>query len=275
MGKQKAVSASAVVLERADLQSLIDRLAARGYTVVGPTVRDRAVVHEAITSAGELAAGWTDEQRPGAYRLTQSGDGAVFGFAAGPQSWKRFFLPPRLRLFRARRNGLEFDVVEGGPEVPRLALLGVRACDLAAILVQDRTFLNSGRPDPHYAARRAAALIVAVQCTRPGGTCFCVSMGTGPRAVSGFDIALTEIAAAKGPAFVVQTGSAAGAEIVAELPCRSAVDGETAAAEAATTAAAERMGRTLPLEGLKEELHARQRSATASHRGCSRFAYSS
>jgi hypothetical protein len=34
----------------------------RGYTLVGPTVRDRAIVLEEIDSTAELPAGWTDVQ---------------------------------------------------------------------------------------------------------------------------------------------------------------------------------------------------------------------
>lgn len=34
----------------------------RGYTLGGPTVRDRAIVLEEIDSTAELPAGWTDVQ---------------------------------------------------------------------------------------------------------------------------------------------------------------------------------------------------------------------
>ena len=47
---------------------------------------------------------------------------------------------------------------------------------------------------PGYCQRRAGTLIFAVQCARSAATCFCASMNTGPRADSGFDIALTELA---------------------------------------------------------------------------------
>ena len=56
--------------------------------------------------------------------------------------------------------------------------------------MQDRVFLEGAYPERDYASRRASAFVVAADCGTPGGTCFCVSMGTGPRAGEGFDIAL-------------------------------------------------------------------------------------
>ena len=60
--------------------------------------------------------------------------------------------------------------------------------------VQDRVFLQGAHVDPVYQARREQAFILAVNCGRQDcGTCFCVSMGAGPRATAGFDLALTEV----------------------------------------------------------------------------------
>ena len=81
---------------------------------------------------------------------------------------------------RRRGDGLE---VEEEPVEPRpLAFIGVRACELAAIAIQDRVFLGGRYADRDYAARRENAFLVAVNCHEPGGTCFCVSMDTGPTA---------------------------------------------------------------------------------------------
>ena len=59
----------------------------------------------------------------------------------------------------------------------------------------------------------ARALLVAVNCTQAAGTCFCTSMGTGPRCTAGFDLALTELA----EGFVVEVGSQRGAELLNAL----------------------------------------------------------
>ena len=89
----------------------------------------------------------------------------------------------------------------------------MRACDLAALAVQDRIFLHDRFHDTHYQARRKDAFLVAVNCTRSAATCFCVSMKTGPEATTGFDLSLTELE----QGFVMRIGSAAGEAIAAKL----------------------------------------------------------
>jgi len=54
-----------------------------------------------------------------------------------------------------------------------LAIIGARACDLAALALQDAHFLRQERADPHYARRREQLFLVAVQCAEPAATCFC------------------------------------------------------------------------------------------------------
>ena len=107
---------------------------------------------------------------------------------------------------------------------PRLAFLGVRACELHAIAIQDKVFAGGAFADPSYQARRGNIFIVAVNCGQAGNTCFCVSMKTGPKATAGFDLALTEILEGDRHYFVVESGSAAGAEVLAELPEKPAAE---------------------------------------------------
>lgn len=56
------------------LGALFDRLRSAGYQVIGPTVRDSAIVYGEITSVGDLPIGWTDEQDGGHYRLKRRDD---------------------------------------------------------------------------------------------------------------------------------------------------------------------------------------------------------
>ena len=51
------------------LQALLAALHRRGYQVVGPTVRDGAIVYDELDSTTDLPIGWTDEQDGGIYRL--------------------------------------------------------------------------------------------------------------------------------------------------------------------------------------------------------------
>ncbi len=74
---------STVTLDLHGLQELVDLLGRQGFTVLGPTVRDGAVVPGRVTSVDDLPRGWGDEQEPGSYRLRRRDDEALFGYAAG------------------------------------------------------------------------------------------------------------------------------------------------------------------------------------------------
>ena len=240
-------------LERGQLQILIDALAERGYRVLGPVVRDGAVVFDEVRKAGELAAGWRDVQGPGSYRLEKTDSGRVFDVVNGPGALKSHVFAPREPLIQ-----VDFEKVGGSfraratlPEAPRLAVLGVRACDLAALAVQDRIFLHDRYPDPWYASRRAGLLLVAVSCTRSAPTCFCTSMGTGPEARSGFDLALTELDAG----FVARSGSRAGAEILEALALPPAPEAHLAQERRDLDACAAGMERRLDTRGIRDLLY--------------------
>ncbi len=242
------------LLAAGDLQVLVDALRRRGYRVIGPVVEQQAVVLEEIESIEQLPVGWRDEQDGGRYRLVAGEDGAFFGHTVGPQSWKRYLHPPRRRLWRVRRDGADLALVPEEEAAPRFAFLGVRACDLAAIAVQDRTFLEDHVVNPSYRERREGAFIVAVNCGRAGGTCLCVSMGTGPRAEAGYDLALTELIEAGRHDFLVEAGSEVGRELLRELPLREAEAGDRQLADAVVARAAAEMGRVLETDGLKDLL---------------------
>ena len=179
----------------------------------------------------DLPAGWTDEQDGGHYRLVRRDDDALFGYAVGPESWKRFLHPPRLRLWQAQRSGEEVTVKDADAAPERFAFIGVRSCELHAMAIQDRVFLGDSHKDHHYEARREGAFLVAVNCGQAGGTCFCVSMGTGPAARDGFDLALTELLDGGDHRFVAEAGTEAGREVLAGLPQRAATDDDVAAAD--------------------------------------------
>lgn len=209
------------------LDALLEALRADGYTTIGPQVRNGAVVYDDIASTADLPAGWEDTQDAATYRLARTGSAALFGCALGAQSWKRFFYPPKTPVFALSRAGGEFVPAESvAPPVPRYALIGARACELAAISRQDRVLRDGFTPDPTYTARRAAAFIVAVQCTRAVSTCFCVSQGTGPRTDAGFDLALTELVDGGKHVFVCEVGTPRGAAVLARIGARPASHGD-------------------------------------------------
>ena len=163
------------------------------------------------TRLEDLPVGWTDRQDAGRYRLERRADAALFGYAVGPHSWKRFLHPPVERLWQARREGDGFSIIENEEVTEPLAFIGVRACELRAIAIQDRVFLAGQYLDKSYKIRRDHAFIVAVNCGQAGGTCFCVSMDAGPKVEAGFDLALTELIEEGRHLFVMEVGSDAGA----------------------------------------------------------------
>jgi len=229
-----------IVIDKAELQNIIDALVAAGYTVIGPTVRQEAIVYDEIGRVDDLPIGWTDEQGPGRYRLQERGDKQMFGYVVGPYTWKKYLYPPRLTLFRTGQNGNGFQFTRNQQD-PKYAFIGARACELAAIAIQDHIFLEGPYQDPHYKARRERAFILAVNCTEPAATCFCHSMGTGPVANSGFDLSLTEL----DDIFLLTVGSDAGAEMLSDCDWRLAGAYELNRAKRLLDQAAESVGRTL------------------------------
>jgi sulfhydrogenase subunit beta (sulfur reductase) len=245
------------VIERGAFDGLFAALERRGYTVVGPTVADGAIVYDELRSSAELPIGWTDEQDGGHYRLRRRDDEALFGYAVGPHSWKRYQLPPDLRLFRARRgaDGSLTEIAEQPRDPPRYALLGVRSCELHAMGILDNVLLRGTHVEPADCARRDNILVVAVQCGQAGGTCFCVSMGTGPTAESGFDLALTEVLEDARHYFVAEAGTEAGAAVLAELDTAPAHAEDERAAGRAHERAAAQMGREMDTADIRELLY--------------------
>jgi ferredoxin len=248
------------VIERRHLDALFAALARRGYTIVGPTVRDGAIVYDTLSCAAELPAGWTDEQEAGHYRLVRRDDEALFGYAVGPHSLKQLQLPAARLLWRAQvgPDGGLCDVSEPADRPARIAFLGARSCELHAREILERVLLGGSHPDPGERSRADALLMIAVQCGQAGGTCFCVSMGTGPEVRSGYDVLLTEILEPGPPArhyFLAESGGERGAELLADLPSEPAGEGELAAGRATPARAAAQMGRTLDTDGLKELLY--------------------
>jgi len=233
------------------LEDLYQALVAEGYRVIGPAVQDGAIVLRELNSAAELPFGWGVRLEPGGYQLRRRDDRAAFGHSAGPQSWKRFLHPPRERLWSAARTpgGFELSDQAYDGEPPSYAFLGVRPCDLRAIAIQDRVL---AQPGSRYAARRARLLIVAVNCTEPGETCFCTSMGTGPGADRGYDLALTEMADQGGHRFLVDVGSRRGAGVLERVPSEPASEAARQRARSAVEAAADRMGRQMQTADLRE-----------------------
>ena len=236
-----------VSISKNELDSLLANLREMGYQVVGPKVKDDTIQHLAIDSTADLPQGYLCHQEAGEYRLIQDDHPNFFEVTTGPQSWKPFFFPPKAEIMKFRQlegKQVSWKLDETPVEFLKYALIGVRPCDLAAIEIQDKVFIREDWYDPIYRSRREQAFIITVNCMEPSGTCFCASMGTGPAADSGFDLALTELE----NNFLVEVGSEAGrmALSLGDLAWQPASAFLLSAAQRGLQAAREKMGRDLP-----------------------------
>lgn len=237
-------------LAKDELPSLIDVLIAQGYTVVGPTISQGAIVYDEIHRVEQLPRGWTDEQQPGKYRLTKRDDDDYFGYVVGPHSWKKYLFPPQTRVGSATRVELGWKLETSKPAAKKLALLGMRACELAALAVQDRVFLGGPYVDPYYQAQRQNLLLVAVNCTQAAPTCFCTSMNTGPRCTTGYDLALTELS----DGFILEAGTPSGESIVGQLAVTEATPKQLQQGTAARAQAEKQITKQMETDGIRDLL---------------------
>lgn len=244
---------SRVTLDLDGFDALFRALGEDGYEIVGPTLRDGAIVLAPIRGAADLPRGVGDEQAPGHYRIRERGDGALFGYAVPQHSFKQELLLPRVELVKIRRSKGGLAVAAAPSAERRVAFVGVRACEIAAIHVQDRVLRDGAYADADYAARRGQIFVLAVQCGAPSGTCFCVSMGTGPRATSGFDLAATEVLAPE-HVFVMEVGSDVGGALLDRVASRLTTAEERDAADFVVDEAARHMGRSMDTKDIRDLL---------------------
>jgi ferredoxin len=240
-----------VVFSPADraVDQLIGALERRGYAVIAPTVRDGAIVLDHVHGVAALPVGWTDEQEAASYRLHRRDDRSLFAYAVGPHSPRRYLSAPSRTLWSAVRIGNGFELDDDVADPPPYAFVGVRACELAAIAVQDRVLRDGSHPDPAYVQARERAFFVGVNCGSPAATCFCTSMGTGPAVETGHDLAATELLDDARHELLVEVGTERGAEVLAEIQSivswRPATDEDLDAGRHIITRTVEQMTRRL------------------------------
>ena len=245
-----------VIIQRKDFDSLLSALQKRNYVIMGPSIKDGAIMYDEIRSVSDFPVGWTDEHEKSRYRLKRRDDAALFGYTVGPQSWKKFLFPPLAKILTVVKRGKAMEIkLDSSKEIPpRYAFFGVRSCELNAITIQDKVFNKDQFCDPSYNARRKNVFIIAVNCTESGGTCFCDSMNTGPGVKKGYDIALTEVVKENVHYFTAEVGSDKGNEVLKDVPHKKAEASEVEAALELVDSARKKMGRTIDTEGLKELL---------------------
>ncbi|MDH3683436.1 MAG: 4Fe-4S dicluster domain-containing protein, partial [Acidimicrobiia bacterium] len=243
-----APSATAVgpmMLDVYGLEAILRGLRDAGRTVIGPVVRDGVITHDEIERIADLPIGWTDDQDGGRYAAVRTGTDELFAFSSPATSWKRYVYPERTLLITAKRSQDAVTVTEAQPAAPHLAFFGIRSCDLAALSVLDRVFIDGDATDPHYRSRRNDVFIVAAGCGHPGRTCFCASMDTGPSPRSGFDLAVAELHDDRRHEFLVTPGSDRGHALLRNIGGRPATAADREAVGLVNDRAVAAMGRTL------------------------------
>jgi len=244
---------TAYVVGKEQLVDFLKTVKASGYEVIAPRLEDGVIRLGQLDSEDELATGVTTVQDAGRYS-TESSD-LTFSFTHGPDSPKRFLYPPLRKLWRLSRKDGEFELLELGCDGGKIAFFGIKPCDLASIEVLDRTLMRGKYADELYVNLRRSAAIIVANCIEPSGTCFCASMGTGPRAKSGFDVALTELS--KG--FLVEVGTKVGQDLLASLGKRKAEQRDIREAEEKLKASEHKMG-VYSIPGLRDKLYAQLES---------------
>ena len=211
-----SVTATVRKLKKEDLSCVFDQLRA-SHRVIGPKIEGGVIVLAEI-DVHDIPTGFEDHQAAGNYSLIRSDRPEIFSFSVGPDSFKRFLHPPVSEMFTFRRSRTSITITPPGREEKPLAFIGIRACDLSAMKLYDRIFLEGPVKDNTYASLRSNAFIIAVNCCRPGDNCFCSSMGTGPEVKDGYDIVLTELR----DSFLVESGTVRGQDLLARLALEEA-----------------------------------------------------
>lgn len=245
---------STTFLPRERLQMLLDVLHVQGYDCIGPQQRDGAIVYDALLHVDQLPRGTRVAQTPGNYVISQADDKLNFAWANGPQALKPWLFRPRETLWHARvrdEGGLQFEA--DVPKAGKRAVIGVRACDLAALQLQDQHFLQEEYVDPYYAVQREKLFLVAVNCSHPAETCFCAATGDGPVASHSYDLVLTELQVG----FLVESGTEQGEAVLAQLAVIPASERYLDSAQQQYQQAVNVQFRTLPASNLRDSLYGR------------------
>lgn len=207
-------------LKKSHLNILFGRLK-ESHRLIGPRI-EAGVIILGEMDTHDIPAGYEDRQEAGGYRLVKGERPEIFSFSPGPDSFKRFLHPPVSELFsfRKSRSGITIVPSVRGEKPP--AFIGVRACDLSALKLYDRIFLDGPVRDERYASLRSGAIVIALNCSFPGDNCFCSSMGTGPKVTYGYDIVLSELK----DWFLIEAGTDRGQDFLTRLTTEEATDGD-------------------------------------------------
>lgn len=229
-------------LAHAQIDDMLKVLQNKGYKCVAPRYIDGAINYATLNQARELPWGMEDEQGSAHYKVIKTGVKRAFAFTLPAQSVKPMLFKAHETIWKVIRNVEGKLAFESQVVYEKIAVFGVRACDLRAIAIQDRIFIDDAYQDIRYLKRRENQFLIAMNCTSSHNNCFCVSLGDSPRATSGFDLAMTEVNAG----FVVAIGSALGQEVMDVLNLPKASPATIEGAASGITFAANQQTKSIP-----------------------------
>lgn len=234
---------SAGFLQRSRFQQLLDVLAAQGFKCVGPRVQDQVILYDEIGTVDDLPLGMEVEQAPGRFTLRPENHKRHFSWANTAQAIKPLSFASHEVLWHCEKDEQgRLSFRQHTPAQEPIAIIGARACDLAALKLQQQHFLSPYAEDPWFKQRVGNLFIVAVHCSHAADTCFCAHTGDGPRADDEFDIALHEL----DEGFIVETGSYSGEQVVKQLDLLDVQQSQQDQADAQLQHCADSQSRRLP-----------------------------
>lgn len=127
---------------------------------------------------------------------------------------KRYVLPHRQKLLKiSSGNAPSIEEISNDEKV---AIFGIRSCDVEGIFHLDRFYLGNAFRDAYYEKLRSNLFIVNMVCTDPqtdiDDDCFCVCADAGTAAKGNFDLQIMDLHDESGD-FLAVAGSPAGEEL--------------------------------------------------------------
>lgn len=116
------------------------------------------------------------------FKKFEPGDkaGLVLDRIRTTESCRPFFLPPKERVASLGKILKK--------RVPNQVLVGVKACDLHTLKIDDKIYLEGDFVDPFYEERRKKTILISADCPYPEDSCFCTVMGLKPYVQEGADL---------------------------------------------------------------------------------------
>ena len=111
---------------------------------------------------------------------------------------KGVLFPQTEKLYKFKNEADGLTITEALASAPPTIIVGIRSCDVKAVLALDQVFLTRGYIDANYQAIRKNTTLVSLGCNEPLDTCFCSSFGVDPQEAEGSDLQMYDLGAEYG-----------------------------------------------------------------------------